>query len=166
MLSGRLSVRAPFRAADPIAPAAVLSYLLVKDKDDEARYNFQVDLGLTDFQVAVVTGSVYTFTNGLAGIGFGLVADYYPRKWVWFFACVLWTCFTFAEAFCQTFGELISARIGFAIFMGSCVPVSVSLLSDFTMPSERGVAQSIFAAGVYLGVGMSSISVLLDNALG
>ena len=50
--------------------------------------------------------------------------------------------------------------------MGSCVPLSVSLLSDFTMPSERGIAQSIFAAGVYLGVGMSSISVIIDEAIG
>ena len=50
--------------------------------------------------------------------------------------------------------------------MGSCVPLSVSLLSDFTMPSERGIAQSIFAAGVYLGVGMSSISIIIDDAFG
>jgi len=34
------------------------------------------------------------------------------------------------------------------------------------MPKERGIAQSIFAAGVYLGVGMSSISVLIDEAVG
>lgn len=34
------------------------------------------------------------------------------------------------------------------------------------MPSERGIAQSFFAAGVYLGGGMSSISVVLDDAVG
>ena len=50
--------------------------------------------------------------------------------------------------------------------MGSNVPLSVSMLSDLTMPSERGIAQSIYAAGVYLGVGMSSISVIIDEAVG
>jgi len=50
--------------------------------------------------------------------------------------------------------------------MGSCIPLSVSLLSDYTMPKDRGIAQSIFAAGVYLGVGMSSISIIIDNAVG
>lgn len=50
--------------------------------------------------------------------------------------------------------------------MGSNIPLSVSLLSDYTMPNDRGVAQSIYAAGVYLGVGMSSISVIIDNAVG
>lgn len=56
--------------------------------------------------------------------------------------------------------------MGFAILMGSNVPLSVSLLNDYTMPDERGLAQSIYAAGVYLGVGMSNISVAIDNAAG
>jgi len=56
--------------------------------------------------------------------------------------------------------------MGFALCMASSVPVSVSLLSDFTLPKERGLAQAIFAAGVYLGVGMSSISLGLDQLLG
>jgi len=37
---------------------------------------------------------------------------------------------------------------------------------DGLMRKDRGIAQSIFAAGVYLGVGMSSISVIIDNNLG
>ena len=73
---------------------------------------------------------------------------------------------TFAESYCQTFTQILFARIGFAILMGSNVPLSVSMLSDLTMPSERGIAQSIYAAGVYLGVGMSSISVIIDEAVG
>lgn len=56
--------------------------------------------------------------------------------------------------------------MGFALLMGANIPLSVSLLSDYTMPSERGIAQSIYAAGVYLGVGMSSISIFFDDAVG
>ena len=56
--------------------------------------------------------------------------------------------------------------MGFAICMASCVPVSVSMLSDFTLPRERGLAQALFAAGVYLGVGMSNLSIILDQAVG
>lgn len=78
----------------------------------------------------------------------------------------LWTLLTFFESFCETFVQILFARIGFAILMGSNIPLSVSMLNDFTMPDERGVAQSIFAAGVYLGVGMSSLSVIIDNAVG
>ena len=31
-----------------------------------ARYNIQTDLKLTDVQFGVVTGTAYTFTNGIA----------------------------------------------------------------------------------------------------
>ena len=129
-------------------------------------YNFVPDLGLSDFQVQVVVGSVYTFTNGFSNLFFGVLADWYPRKWIWIGACLLWTGCTFAESYATNFTQLLLARIGFALAMGSCVPLCVSLLSDYTMPKDRGIAQSLFAAGVYLGVGMSSISVIIDNNYG
>ena len=141
----------------------MLAYLQV---DKGPKYNFQLDLDMTDFQVAVVTGSVYTFTNGTANLFFGAIADIYPRKWLWVGSAFLWTVFTLLESFAQTFVQLMFARIGFAFMMGSCVPLSVSLLSDLTMPKDRGIAQSLFAAGVYLGVGMSSISILIDDHTG
>ena len=50
--------------------------------------------------------------------------------------------------------------------MGSNIPLAVSMLSDFTMPKDRGMAQSIYAAGVYLGVGMSSLSLIIDDQVG
>ena len=141
----------------------MLSYLQVSGGP---YYNLQEDLGLSDFQMSVVVGSIYTFTNGFANLFFGVLADKFPRKWLWLTTCVCWTGMTFLESYCQTFTQILFARMGFAILMGSNVPLSVSLLSDFTLPQERGIAQSIYAAGVYLGVGMSSISVILDNEYG
>ena len=140
--------------------------MLTEDGYKSSKYNFQIDLGLNEVQYGVVTGTAYTFTNGVAGLVFGHLADIFPRKWVWIIACMVWTGCTLIESFSASFVGILLPRIGFAIFMGSCVPVSVSLLSDFTLPKERGIAQAIFAAGVYLGVGMSNISVLIDKAFG
>lgn len=50
--------------------------------------------------------------------------------------------------------------------MSACIPYSVSLICDYTLPKERGRAQSLFAAGMYLGVGLSSVSAILDEAIG
>jgi len=50
--------------------------------------------------------------------------------------------------------------------MSGNVICSVTLLNDYVQPNERGIAQSWFAAGVYLGVGFSSITIALDKALG
>ena len=133
---------------------------------DTPKYNFKLDLGLTDVEYAIVTGTAYTFTNGVCGLVFGHLADIYPRKWIWIIACILWTICTFLESFAESFVGILLPRMGFALFMGSCVPVSVSLLSDFTLPSERGIAQAIFAAGVYLGGGISSLAILIDLAVG
>ena len=57
-------------------------------------------------------------------------------------------------------------RVLFAIFMSCDVPNSVSLICDYVVPAERGRANSLFAAGVYLGVGLSSVSAVLDYAVG
>ena len=109
----------------------MLGYLLV---DKSGRYNFQKDLGLSDFQVSIVVGSVYTFCNGFANLGFGYLADQYSRKWVFVICTMLFTVFSFCESLCNTFPQLVLARIGFAILMGSNIPLAVSLLSDYTLP--------------------------------
>ena len=118
----------------------VLTYLQIDKEPDNAKYNIQTDLKLTDLQTVIITGSVYTFTNGFANLAFGALADIYPRKWIWVGACIIWSLCTFAESYAQNFTQILFARIGFAFAMGSCVPLCVSLLSDFTMPSERGIA--------------------------
>ena len=74
----------------------MLSYL---QPDEAAKYNFQEDLGLSDFQVAIVVGSVYTFTNGFANLAFGAIADIYPRKWIWVGTGIFWTLCTFLESY-------------------------------------------------------------------
>ena len=141
----------------------MLSYLQV---GEDPKYNIKKDLGLTSFQNDCVNGAVFTFTNGIAGLFWGALADKMTRRWVWLAGCVLWTIASVGISFTQDFGQILTVRIIFAIFMATSVPYSVSLLSDFTKPSERGLAQAIFAAGVYLGVGMSSLSVLIDKAVG
>ena len=141
----------------------MLSYLQV---GEEAYTNLKIDLGMTSFQNDCVNGAVFTFTNGFASLFWGYLADKYTRRWVWIIACACWTGASFLISFTTNFGEILAVRILFAIFMATSIPYSVSMLSDYTMPHERGLAQSIFAAGIYLGVGMSSLSIFLDNAVG
>jgi MFS family permease len=69
-------------------------------------------------------------------------------------------------SWCNNFAQVLTARIFFAIFMSANVPISVSLICDYALPHERGRAQALFAAGLYLGVGLSSLSELLDEASG
>ena len=141
----------------------MLSYLQV---GEDPYTNLKIDLNMTSFQNDCVNGAVFTFTNGFASLFWGFLADKYTRRYVWIIACACWTGASFLISFTETFGQILTVRIVFAIFMATSIPYSVSMLSDYTMPHERGLAQSIFAAGIYLGVGMSSLSIFLDNAVG
>ena len=116
--------------------------------------------------MAVVVGTVYVLTNGVGNLIFGALADMYPRKYLWLITCLVWTACTFLESYAQNFTQLLIARMGFALVMGSSVPLCVSLLSDFTMPSERGLAQSLYASGLYIGYGMASLSILINERFG
>ncbi len=50
--------------------------------------------------------------------------------------------------------------------MSANVPISVSLICDYVLPNYRGRAQSFYACGMYLGVGLSSLAEILDEACG
>lgn len=96
----------------------------------------------------------------------GALADIYPRKWFWIIGTIIWCLCSFFISFTENFVQVLIVRMLFGVFMAVSIPYGVSLLSDYTLPHERGIAQAIFASGVYLGVGMSSISVLIDLAVG
>jgi MFS family permease len=52
----------------------------------------------------------------------------------------LWTTFALLISFCNKFWSVLVTRIAFAVFMSADVPISVSLICDYALPSERGRA--------------------------
>lgn len=68
--------------------------------------------------------------------------------------------------FCTQFWQVLLARIGFAIFMSFCIPTSVSLITDYFDHEELGRANSVFTFGVYMGVGLSSLTIIIDKKYG
>jgi len=129
--------------------------------------NMEYALDLKDAQFNICVGSVFTLTNGIVQLFFGQLADTVNyRRWILLVCSVLFCAADFYMSTVQGFWGFLTARIIFSIFMASNVPISVSLLCDYTNPWERGRAQSLYAAGMYLGVGFSSLSVLLDDAYG
>lgn len=66
----------------------------------------------------------------------------------------------------NSFGMLVVMRVLHAILNTSSNPLSFSLISDYFPPEKRATANSIIQAGNYLGVGVSSFSVLLISMFG
>jgi MFS family permease len=145
--------------------ALVPAYLV--SGGDNAYTNIKTALSLNDAQFAICVGSVFTLTNGCVQLLFGQLADTVNcRRWILLICSVLFCLAVYSMSYVQGFWGFFLARFFFSAFMASNVPISVSLLCDYTVPWERGVAQSMYAMGVYLGVGFSSLSVLLDQKYG
>eukprot|EP00347_Sterkiella_histriomuscorum_P006068 403354189 len=143
------------------------TYLFVYLANGDDKYtNIKEDLDLSGETYALVTGTVFTLVNSVFGLLMGYFADRYNRKWLLFPATVLWTLMTLSTAFTHNFWEVLIPRIGFSFFMSACIPVSVSLINDYFEHEQRGRANSLFAFGIYLGGGLSSLSLILDQKTG
>merc|ERR1719446_1747268 len=66
----------------------------------------------------------------------------------------------------NSFFMLCVMRVFHAILNTSSNPLSFSLVSDYFPPEKRATANSIIQAGNYLGVGVSSFSLLLISMFG
>lgn len=66
----------------------------------------------------------------------------------------------------NSFAMLVVMRVFHALLNTSSNPLSFSLVSDYFPPEKRATANSIIQAGNYLGVGVSSFSVLLISMFG
>jgi len=141
----------------------VLSYLITEGDDPFTDWRDDFNPPINDSQYSIATGTVFTFASGFAGLFTGYLTDYVNRKWFLFVAALVWTSFTFLISFTQTYTQLLLCRLLFGVFQSACIPPSVSLIADYYAPDERGKAQAIYGAGLYLGVGMSSISAILDD---
>lgn len=111
-------------------------------------------------------GLIYTIPYSFFGLVAGKWSDKVNRKM--FLGAVL----ILAGVTCGITGAVNSffmlglMRVFHALLNTSSNPLSFSLISDYFPPEKRATANSIIQAGNYLGVGVSSFSVLLISMYG
>ena len=132
----------------------------------EPTTNIKIDLDMSEGQYALVTGTVFTLINSIFGLLMGYLADRWNRKWLLVATTLSYTLMTLVCAFVQTFVEVLIPRIAFSFFMAACIPVSVSLINDYFPHEMRGRANSMFAFGIYLGGGLSSLTLIINQYMG
>ena len=70
---------------------------------------------------------------------------------------------TAVSVFCDNFLEIIFPRMFFAIVVSACIPCCISLINDYFSHRDKARANSFFCLGNYLGVGLSSLTIILDQ---
>ena len=125
------------------------------------------DLGLTDLQLGLLSGTAFGLFYATLGIPIARLADRFSRKGVIAICMTLWSGMT---ALCGTaagFTTLLLYRIGVGVGEAGGSPPAHSMISDYFPPERRATALGIFSLGVPLGILVGFLSGgWLDQNLG
>jgi MFS family permease len=80
--------------------------------------------------------------------------------------CLLWSVMTLVSAFVNSFVGLLIPRIMLGVFQAACSPPAYSLIADYFSPDWRTTANAIYSLGIYIGGGLSSLSLIMITSIG
>lgn len=113
------------------------------------------DLGLSDGQLGLLSGTVFALFYGLFGLALGRLADSWVRTWTIALGLSVWSGMTALSGFATSFGALAMARVGVGVGEASASPAAYSLISDWFPKQRRATALAIYSSGIYVGAGLS-----------
>lgn len=112
-------------------------------------------LVLNNFQIGLLYGPAFSFVYALAGIPMGRIADRTSRKAMICLGLLVWSLMTVLSGFAASFIFLISARVFVGLSQAMLSPAVYSYLADSFSPQKRATVFSIYASGIFIGVGLS-----------
>ena len=115
----------------------------------------RVDLNFSNTQVGVLYGPAFSLVYAFCGIFMGRMADRFSRKYIILSGLLIWSMMTFASGFANSFAFLVSARFAIGVSQSALSPSVYSLLADYFKPKHRGRVFSVYASGIFIGVGLS-----------
>ena len=115
----------------------------------------QKDLGLSDGELGLLSGTVFALFYGLFGLALGRLADTWVRTWTIALGLSVWSGMTALSGFATNFGQLAAARVGVGVGEASASPAAYSLIGDWFPKAKRATALSIYSSGIFIGAGLS-----------
>lgn len=111
----------------------------------------KADLHLSDTQLSLVIGTVFSLSYMVAGLPISRLSDIYSRKWVLAGGLVAWSVATASCGLARNFTQLCTSRgvVGAAEAVPG--PASMSLIADFVPPEKLPRAFAVYQLGVGLG---------------
>lgn len=110
----------------------------------------KLDLSLTDTELGWLA-SAYVLVFSLAALPFGILSDLRSRRAVITSGVLLWSAFTMASGFADSFGELLISRALVGVGGAAFGAAAQSLVADYFPLRGRAMAMGILAAGITLG---------------
>lgn len=112
----------------------------------------KIDLGLSDFQLAMIVGSATAIPAAVLSLPIAWMVDHHTRVRLLIILASFWAIGTIGTAFAQDFYGLFAARLVSGIGAATAFPVLVSILADVCMPERRGRSMLLISIGAWAGV--------------
>lgn len=112
-------------------------------------------LTLTNFQIGLLYGPAFSFVYAFAGLPMGRIADKTSRKAMICIGLFVWSLMTVLSGFAASFAFLVTARIFVGLSQAMLSPAVYSYLADTFSPKRRATVFSIYASGIFIGIGLS-----------
>ncbi|GAB1265002.1 MFS transporter [Aurantivibrio infirmus] len=117
----------------------------------------KADLNVTDTQMSYLGGLAFAVFYTFFGIPIGRMADSKNRKVIITIGLASWSFFTMLCGAATRYTYFALARMGVGVGEATLSPSAYSLITDMFQPKRIALAISIYAAGIYIGSGLSSI---------
>ncbi|MCC5940178.1 MAG: MFS transporter [Balneolaceae bacterium] len=115
-------------------------------------------LMLSNFQIGLLYGPAFSFIYAVAGIPMGRLADKTSRKLMICIGLFIWSLMTVISGFAASFTFLITARLFVGLSQAMLSPAVYSYMADSFPAEKRATIFSIYASGIFIGIGLSFLA--------
>ena len=121
------------------------------------------DLGLTRAEIGLLVGAAFIVVFAGLNLLLGAAADRFSRPRLIAAGLAVWSTATALTGAARGFGQLAVIRMFVGVGEATLSPAGLSMLGDRFPPHRRGLASSVFYAGIPLGF---AVSFLLAGSIG
>lgn len=115
------------------------------------------EFALSDSLMGLLTGLAFALFYTFLGLPLGRLADKMSRVNLIAICFFIWSLFSAATGFAQSFLQLLLFRIGVGIGEAGCNPAAYSLIGDYYPKEKRTTALSIYSLGIPIGMFLALI---------
>ena len=116
------------------------------------------DLDLSDVEIGMLYGLAFAAFYTTLGLFAAGMADLWNRPAVIAVGVVLWSLATAACGLATNYAQLFVARMLVGVGQAALSPAAYSLIADYFPPRVRLRATATYAAGLYLGIGLATLT--------
>jgi MFS family permease len=115
----------------------------------------QADLNIGGAEMGLLYGTVFALFFAVFSVPLGRLADGWMRTRLLALSIAGWSLMTMLAGVANSFAALAVSRLGVGIGEASAQPAGFSMVSDLFPKARRGLATSMVAGAIALGLGMA-----------